>query len=260
MENDDRPVGRLLSRREALALFGAAGAALVAACAPAELFDGTSEPSIAPTGTTIADLTTVTSLPACVVRPELTEGPYFVDEGLNRSDIRSDPAAGVVKEGVMMALTFAVSMVGATGCTPLVGAIVDVWHCDADGLYSDVADPTFNTVGQQFLRGYQVTGADGQAHFTTIYPGWYPGRTVHIHFKIRGTLEVGEGYEFTSQLFFDDALTDRLYANPPYAGRGERSPRNEGDGIFAQSGGLLTLSVDESGAGLATTFDIGLQI
>jgi protocatechuate 3,4-dioxygenase beta subunit len=133
---------------------------------------------------------------ACIVRPQQTEGPYFVDEGLNRSDIRSDPATGSVKPGVPLTLQFQVSQVGANACVPLAGAIVDVWHCDAAGAYSDVADRNANTLGQKFLRGSQVTNADGTVEFTTIYPGWYPGRTVHIHFKIRGNTAANQGYEF----------------------------------------------------------------
>jgi protocatechuate 3,4-dioxygenase beta subunit len=91
------------------------------------------------------------ALPACIFRPELTEGPYFVDEELNRSDIRSDPATGAIKPGTPLALTFQVSQVANAVCSPLAGAKVDVWHCDALGVYSDVSDPIFNTTGQKSL-------------------------------------------------------------------------------------------------------------
>ncbi|OGO71550.1 MAG: hypothetical protein A2Z37_14125 [Chloroflexi bacterium RBG_19FT_COMBO_62_14] len=269
MDNDDRPMGRVLSRREVLALFGTAGAALLVACAPRELVAATAvaEASTATgveagvsTATSEAGLTTVMRTPACVVRPELTEGPYFVDEMLNRSDIRSDPSDGSVADGLPLEVVFLVSKVSSEGCTPLAGAAVDVWHCDAQGVYSDVADPGFNTVGKKFLRGYQVTDANGEARFTTIYPGWYRGRTVHIHFKIRGVTEAGAGYEFTSQLFFDDAVSDLVYEQEPYAGKGERAVRNADDGIFRQSGNLLTLDVTETESGYSGTFDIGIQL
>jgi protocatechuate 3,4-dioxygenase beta subunit len=197
-----------------------------------------------------------------VVRPEETEGPYFVDEKLNRSDIRSDPTDGSVREGVPLALTFIVSSVGGGGCTPLQGASVDVWHCDAAGVYSDVTDNGaggFSTVGQKFLRGYQVTDADGKAAFTTIYPGWYSGRTVHIHFKIRTTDSAGKAYDFTSQLYFDDALTDQVFAQAPYSAKGERNTRNAQDGIYADGGDQLLLELTRQGDGYAATFDIGLQ-
>src|SRR5205807_2293498 len=115
--------------------------------------------------------TTATAMPACVVTPSETEGPYFVDERLNRSDITTDPSTGSKRDGTPLTLTFNVSRVGAGGCTTLSGAQVDVWHCDAAGVYSDVAAQS--TVGRRFLRGYQLTDADGAATFTTIYPGWY---------------------------------------------------------------------------------------
>jgi protocatechuate 3,4-dioxygenase beta subunit len=195
-----------------------------------------------------------------VVRPELTEGPYFVDEKLNRSDIRSDPSDGSVKDGLPLELAFIVSKISDAGCVPLPEATIDVRHCDASGVYSDVSDPGFNTVGKRFLHGYQVTDTKGMVRFTTIYPGWYQGRTVHIHFKIRGGAEAGSGYEFTSQLFFDDEQSDRVFAQQPYAAKGERTLRNDGDQIFAQGVDMLTLSVDEGSNGLVSTFNLGLQL
>ncbi|MBD1914577.1 intradiol ring-cleavage dioxygenase [Phormidium sp. FACHB-322] len=202
--------------------------------------------------------------PACTVRPQQTEGPYFVDEGLNRSDIRSDPATGSVKPGVPLTLQFRVSQVGANACVPLAGAIVDVWHCDATGAYSDVADRRANTLGQKFLRGAQVTNADGTVEFTTIYPGWYPGRTTHIHFKIRGNTAANQGanqgYEFTSQLYFDDALSDRIYTQAPYSTRGQRTTRNQNDGIFRSGGDQLMLSLTQNGEGYTGRFEIGLEL
>jgi protocatechuate 3,4-dioxygenase beta subunit len=247
--NDDQSVGRLLNRREALlALAGAGAAAALAACAP-----GSSS------ATTQAKATTSGDIPACVARPALTEGPYFVDEMLFRSDIRSDPSDGSVRQGALLALTFRVSQL-TNACAPFGGASVDVWHCDAAGVYSDVTDPGFSTVGKKFLRGYQVTDSSGVAKFTTIYPGWYQGRAVHIHFKIRSYAGAGSAYEFTSQLFFDDAITDQVHAHTPYNAKGQRTLRNSGDGIYNQGGSQLLLALAKTSEGYSATFDIGLQM
>jgi protocatechuate 3,4-dioxygenase beta subunit len=193
------------------------------------------------------------------VRPEQTEGPYFVDERLNRSDIRSDPSDGSVKEGVPLRLAIRVHEIGGSGCTPLAGAVVDLWHCDALGVYGDVRDRSSDTRGKKFLRGYQTTAADGSAEFLTIYPGWYPGRTVHIHFKIRTNPNAGRGEEFTSQIYFDDLLTDQLHAQAPYNSKGGRRSKNRDDGIFEEGGEELIVPLARQGEGYAGTFDIGLD-
>jgi len=264
MENDDRPIGQILSRRDALKLLGVTSAAVLAGCVPgaSDILTDTPIPTdiLEATSTPLSALTTASSIPACIVRPELTEGPYFVDEKINRSDIRSDPSDGSVKDGLPLQITFRVSQVNDS-CAPLEGAIVDIWHCDALGVYSDASDPSFNTIGKKFLRGYQVTDANGVAQFTTIYPGWYQGRTVHIHFKIRADDSAGSTYDFTSQLFFDDSFSDSVYTLEPYASKpGTRSPRNDSDNIFGENGEQLTLQLAQTADGYAATFDIGLQI
>lgn len=260
MDNDDKQVGQVLNRRDVLKLLGLGSTAgILAACAPqvAVTLSSTTSPATAIpatqaiAGATSTIMATSTAIPMCVVRPELTEGPYFVDEMLNRSDIREEPSDGSIVQGAQLNLAFNVTQIGVNGCTPLPGAQVDIWHCDANGVYSDVQ----NAVGKKFLRGYQVTDANGLAQFVTIYPGWYPGRAVHIHFKIRV-----DNSEFTSQLFFDDAFTDQVYLQDPYAQRGERNPRNTGDNIYNSSGSQLVLNVIPSGAGYTASFDIGMQI
>ncbi|RXZ43417.1 twin-arginine translocation pathway signal protein [Crenobacter cavernae] len=240
--------GSGLSRRQMLDLSGSVLVLALTGCRPERA--GADETAAAP------------ALPSCVLRPQQAEGPYFADERLERSDLRSDPADGSVREGVPLSLAFRVSTVRDTACTPLAGAMVDVWHCDALGVYSDVKDfgGQFDTRGKKFLRGYQLTDDDGVARFITIYPGWYPGRTVHIHFKIRPAQAGRPADEFTSQLYFDDAVTDRVHASAPYAGKGRRTVRNDGDGIFRDGGERLMLELVEDGQGYAGVFDIGLRI
>jgi protocatechuate 3,4-dioxygenase beta subunit len=252
VENDDAPIGRILTRREVLALLGGAA---VAACAPAALSSPTPSASATPAASGSAAVAT----PACVVVPALTEGPYFVDEKLNRSDIRTDATGGTPKAGAQLDITFNVARVSGSSCTALQGATVDVWHCDALGVYSDATDPGFNTNGQKWLRGYQTTDAAGIAKFTTIYPGWYQGRAVHIHFKIRmasGT----QTADVTSQFFFDETTTDKVFATSPYTQKpGSGRLRNEGDAIYRQSNGKTLLNVSQSGSIYAATFAIGLS-
>ena len=239
VDNDDEMVGSLISRRAALRLFGAVagGGALLGVTK----LSGVSAQS---------STSSSSGLPSCIVRPAQTEGPYFVDEKLNRSDVRSDPVSKTVRPGAALRLTFLVSNVSAKGCTPLEGAMIDIWQCDAAGVYSDVQGDS-----HKFLRGYQKSDAKGVAQFLTIYPGWYPGRTVHIHFKIRhGTKE------FTSQLFFDDTFTDKVYKAAPYNARGARNTRNSSDGIYRNGGSQLLLDTKADGTGYAATFDIGVNL
>ena len=238
---ENRTIGHLLSRREVVLLLGGSAAYLMAG-------------NLIPRWAVASPQD-----PLCVVRPEQTEGPYFVDERLNRSDIRIDPTDGQVKPGAPLALTLVVSRLDAGDCLPLPGAQVDIWHCDAMGVYSDVRDPDFNTIGRKFLRGYQVTDARGEVRFVTVYPGWYPGRTIHIHFKIRTAPAAQRRFEFTSQLYFDDGLTDRVHAGQPYASNGQRTARNQHDWIFRRGGEQLMLAPTATTDGYAASFAIGLQ-
>jgi protocatechuate 3,4-dioxygenase beta subunit len=182
-----------------------------------------------------------------------------VDTQLNRADIRSDPTDGSVRPGVPLALSIVVSRLGGQACTPLPGVMVDIWQCDHEGVYSGVQDPQFSTRDKKFLRGYQVTGADGVARFTTIYPGWYRGRTVHIHFKLRSPASQQPGYEFTSQLYFNESVTDAVFAKAPDAARGPRSTLNANDGIFRQGGARLMLDAEMQDVGYAGSFHVALE-
>ena len=219
-EMDDRAARqRLRSRRDALALIGTAALGVLPVCAAAS--------------------------PDCVVRPPQTEGPFFVDGADARGDIRDGLA------GVPLRLAFAVSQARSGVCAPLAGAHVDVWHCDADGRYSRGA-----AGGARFLRGYQVSDADGRVVFATNYPGWYAGRAVHVHFKIRAEDGARRMREFTSQLYFDDALNARVFARAPYARRGTGVARNAEDFIYRDGGAQLTLAPAALDAGYAATFSV----
>jgi protocatechuate 3,4-dioxygenase beta subunit len=259
IDDDDRPVGKVLSRREVLGLLGAlGGGALLVACGSSNKSQATASTSSGGSvqrGSNVAASTNG----SCVGRPELTEGPYFVDEKLNRSDIRSDTSTNKVSDGTPLALAFNVTQAN-NSCAPLASAQVDVWHCDAVGVYSDATDPGFNTRGQNFLRGYQMTDADGAARFTTIVPGWYAGRAVHIHFKIRTRGADGNAYEFTSQLFFDPNTLTTVYAVTPYSTHKGDFLRNEKDDIYNQSKGQTMVDLAKDGSGYSTTFDIALDL
>jgi protocatechuate 3,4-dioxygenase beta subunit len=153
----------LLSRRETLRLLGAAGATALVG------FSG--KPALRRLASGTRDSVVNAQSLSCVVRPLLTEGPYFVDERLNRSDIRTDPTTNELSPGALLTLTFNVTRVSGNSCSPLAGGYVDIWHCDALGTYSDVRDGGFDTRGQKYLRGYQVSDSSGSVRFQTIYPG-----------------------------------------------------------------------------------------
>jgi len=241
--------GTSIDRRRLLKLLGAGGVALVGAegglwqrvaayAAPGE--------AAAATGTALA----------CVLSPAKTEGPYFVEEKLDRPDIRVDPTDDTVQAGVPLALTLRV-FDADRGCAPVKGVTVDVWHASAQGLSSDVAQN--GTVGKKYLRGYQTTDADGAVRFGTIYPGWYQGRTIHIHFKVRHYDGASATYEFTSQIFFDEAVNDAVMSVPTYQRGGTRTTRNANDQVYGSDGGrLLAATSGGASAGYAATFDVGL--
>jgi protocatechuate 3,4-dioxygenase beta subunit len=175
----------------------------------------------------------------CVLSPELTEGPYYVDEPLVRRDITEG------KAGIPLRLRITVA--DSNACEALENAAVDVWHCDAQGYYSGISGENPGgggaATGEEnldttFLRGIQLTGAVGVAEFETIYPGWYTGRTIHIHMKVHVDGTANETYEgghvsHTGQLFFDDAISDQVFETEAYAGRpNEERLRNDGDNIL----------------------------
>jgi protocatechuate 3,4-dioxygenase beta subunit len=231
-------------RRRALSAFGTVSlGTLLAACGEdgkstsvptTEGATATVEPQTSSSGAT-AEL--FDNAGSCRVTTEQTEGPYYFDADAIRSDIRED------REGAKLRL--AIRVRDASSCEPIPNAVVDIWHCDASGVYSGFDEGE----GERFLRGAQVTNKEGVVEFVTIYPGWYPGRTAHIHAKVH----LDKQTVLTTQLYFDDAISDRVYANAPY--EPGRDQPNTGDGIFDES---LTLTMKEEGDGYlgALGFDV----
>ncbi|HPG88710.1 MAG TPA: intradiol ring-cleavage dioxygenase [Hyphomicrobium sp.] len=191
----------------------------------------------------------------CVLLPQAVEGPYYFDPKLVRADISEG------KEGAPVELKLRV--VDAKSCQPITGIRVDVWHADAGGIYSGYDrqgdDRTLSTKGQTYLRGTLMTDADGIATFRTIYPGWYPGRTPHIHVKAfldKATLVTG-------QIYFPDELSARVYSERlPYSKRPVPDTTNARDGIFrageAEGGGTV-LAVSEAGDAINAALLIGVD-
>ena len=235
----------LLDRRTALRLLGGVGlGALVTACG-----GSSSRMNVRPSRTakvgaaTPSTAITSTGQTACVLAPEMTDGPFYLD----LKNLRSDIVDG--RPGVPLALALIVSH--ASTCAPISGAAVDIWHADAGGVYSGFG----NGSGRTFLRGTQLTGADGTARFQTIYPGWYSGRAVHIHVKVH----TGGQVVHTGQLFFEDALTTGVFQRSPYSSRGAPDTRNANDSIYRDGGAQSTLSPSVSGAGYAATMTLGVR-
>jgi protocatechuate 3,4-dioxygenase beta subunit len=164
--------------------------------------------------------------------PQQIEGPYFVDEMPNRSDIRPDTFDGSVKEGIPLRLIIHVYDVDNGLCIPLSGAKVDIWHTDSQGVYSAVNE--MGTSGRNFLRGYQVTDSNGTVEFKTIYPGWYEGRTIHIHDKVRMFNGSDTSLEWTSQLYFNDSINQQIHKQAPYSNHGPPQTTNEEDIVYTQ--------------------------
>ena len=192
----------------------------------------------------------------CVLAPEQTEGPYYIpDEKIRRNITEGRP-------GTSLALRILV--VDASSCKPIRGAAVDIWHCDAGGVYSgyDSGSPPSGGGGHAdpsneltFLRGIQKTDAKGVATFQTIYPGWYRGRTVHIHVKVH----LGGNVVHTGQIYFPDTLTDSVYKRAPYNKRPNRDVRNASDFVYRTGGKNSMLRVTKNGGGYVGTITMGVH-
>jgi protocatechuate 3,4-dioxygenase beta subunit len=239
MSEHDHDHDVVLSRRGALAKLG--GLAVVAlsgtGLATRELLDA-EEAEAAGTGPAAV----ASGLVSCVLAPEQTEGPYYVEDAAFRRNVTEG------KPGVPLALRLTV--VNVATCRPIKGAAVEIWHCDAAGVYSGVQGDTGT-----FLRGVQRTDATGLALFRTIYPGWYQGRTVHIHTKVH----LGGNVAHTGQLYFPDAVTDAAYKRSPYSARPDRTTRNAADSIYRNGGKRSTLKLVRAGSAFVGSIAMGVQ-
>ncbi|WP_405019708.1 protocatechuate dioxygenase [Kitasatospora sp. NBC_00070] len=283
----DHHEGQRVSRRAALAGIGSIGlGALLAACGSPK--SGTATTTTGATAgispSTSEDLTALfAGAGTCSLSPQATQGPYYFDADKIRSDIRED------REGVK--LRIAIRVQDSETCGPLADAVVEIWHCDAAGLYSGAeslssggggtgggpggggAPPSGAPTGappsggpggsggagadltptddKRYLRGAQVTNGDGIVRFTTVWPGWYTGRTVHIHAMVH----VGDDRTLTTQLMTDESLNSKVFAQQPYSRHTNRDTFNDGDSIYKEPM-LLKITEDADGYLGAITFGV----
>jgi protocatechuate 3,4-dioxygenase beta subunit len=221
-----------MGRRAALAVMGAAGAALAVGCG-----------GDSPTATTTVEGGTSTT-GTCSVTPTETAGPFPSLQDFFRSDIREG------KPGTLLTLTIRVVNSGS-GCSPVSGANVEIWHVDAAGNYSQYGSQAAET----YLRGIQTTNANGEVVFTTIFPGWYQGRATHIHVEVT----IGGVSRRVTQIALPESVANVVFASGAYASRGSNPTSNAQDGIFADSlGSELVTPTGSPAAGYTATFQVAL--
>jgi protocatechuate 3,4-dioxygenase beta subunit len=182
---------------------------------------------------------------SCVLTPEQTEGPYYIpDEAVRRNITEGRPGTP---------LLLRTTVVDASTCKPIRNAAVDVWHADASGIYSGFGQ---GASSRTFMRGIQRTNAKGLATFRTVYPGWYQGRTVHIHVKVH----LGGNVVHTGQLYFPESVTDAVYRKAPYSSRPNRDVRNARDAIFRNGGRRSLVRIRKTSAGVyVATITMGVH-
>ncbi|MDX6284778.1 MAG: hypothetical protein QOG53_263 [Frankiales bacterium] len=232
-----------VTRRTALLALGGLG--VLVACGGKR--STTNATPAATTSTSATSSGTATASPqrvSCILTPEATEGPFYVAGAPTRRNVTEGQA------GTPLALSIVV--LDATTCQPIKSADVEIWHANASGEYSGVQNQT----GSDWLRGHQIADANGLVTFATIYPGWYQGRTTHVHVMVH----VGGSTVHTGQLFFEDATNAAVFAQGAYASRGQASDTNAGDSIYGQAGGATAIvPVTKSGSGYAGRINIGVR-
>ena len=246
-------VDKEISRRQAIGLLAVAGPGVMLGCG------GGTKTSTATTTTA-----TATSNTSCTVTPEGEEGPYFVDDsatGLARSDIRSNLDGTNTQSGIPLTLSI-YAYNSENSCAAMANVQIDIWHCNGSGIYS--AEDVEDTSGETWLRGYQITDATGLATFKTIIPGWYAGRTTHIHLRLRSTYDsTTTGGTNTTQLFFLQDVIDTINTTiSPYSAEGTNPTTNASDHVYSgetDGANLLTLNGDNTN-GYTATIKINLPI
>jgi protocatechuate 3,4-dioxygenase beta subunit len=214
---------RLTRRSSLLKVGGLLGAALGAGAWKATESDGAGPAGVA------------SGAVSCILTPEQTEGPYYIaGEKVRRNITEGRPGTPLLLNA---------TVVNASTCRPIRNAAVDIWHADAAGIYSGFGDGAGN---RTFMRGIQRTNARGLATFRTVYPGWYQGRTVHIHVKVH----LGGNVVHTGQLYFPDSVTDAVYRKAPYTSRPNRTTRNADDSIYRNGGRRSQVKVRRNAAGI----------
>lgn len=234
-----------MSRRRILGTLGVAFGGLFGACS------GSPTSATSTTSGSTGSSSGGTSTSSCAVTATETEGPYADILGIvnNPAFYRRDVTEG--KPGTPLTLAFTVVNAN-NGCSPISGAAVEIWHCDAAGNYSEYSQPGFNGTGQTFLRGVQTTDASGQATFTTIYPGWYSGRATHIHVEIYVN---GRSVKVT-QVAFPENVTAAVYATGVYAAKGQNTTANTRDNVFSDGTDTEMATVAGSSSGYTATLRV----
>lgn len=254
-------------------LIGGATTAVVGGLAAAGLasagtLDGSGESSAESGSTTVSDAaetTTDATSGVCTLNAEVTEGPYSLSGALVREDIRED------KEGVEVQYTFTV-VDQDNDCAPLSGALVELWHCDSLGEYSGFVGGNGHTEEDNgtFLRGGQLTGTDGTVSITSIWPGHYVSRAVHVHMRVHTDVTLtddsytGGEVIHTGQLFFDADINAEVQAISPYSDNTTAETALADDSIYDDGGassGLLTLTALGSSVsdGYTATLTVGVS-
>ena len=234
-----------MKRRNLLKQIGTMG---IAAAIPVSKAKAADNPRVYPNGDSAF-------ASGCWLTPSETEGPYYFNANLVREDIRTDVDTGEFHDGLPLRMTF---IVVNQNCVPIPNVLVDIWHADKDGVYSGYVQPGGNTVGEDFMRGVQSTDGSGQCSFITSYPGWYPGRATHIHFKVR----LSSTTYVTSQFAFLNEVNDSVYETPLYSGRGANPTTNGDDNIFGSDEPLhqiMDCVPNEETGGYDGTFTIGVD-